>query len=104
MSQHFYQANSGHVVLAGYDRQCGEYFFSIFESEEAEFPIAESIGSPRDVQVLRESVDDLVQGVPQPMWESIRQDAINNVGNRVVRWNADGTIQSDSAAFGKIAA
>lgn len=104
MSQHVFEAEDGQIVLAGYDRPCGEYFYTVFASNDIEGPTAESINGPREIQELREQVDALVCGVPDAMYESIRQDAIENVGNRVVRWNADGSIHSDSAAPGRKAA
>lgn len=104
MSQHIFYAADGQVVLAGYDRQCGEYFFSIFADDLADTPSAESKKGPRNIDELRASVEGLIGGVPAAMFDSIREDAINNMGNRVVRWNSDGTIQSDSAACGKKAA
>lgn len=101
MSQHIFEATDGQIVLAGYDRQNGEYFFSVFANDEAEQPTAESRTAPRTVGDLRDSVAGLVADVPAAMFDSIREDAINNVGNRVVKWASDGSIISDSAACGR---
>ncbi len=101
MSQHIFEAADGQIVLAGYDRQCGEYFFSIFANDEAEIPSSESRTAPQTITDLRKGVDGLVAGVPAAMYDSIREDAINNVGNRLVKWASDGSIISDSAACGR---
>jgi hypothetical protein len=104
MSQHVFEAEDGQIVLAGYDRQCGEYFYTIFASNDVEEPTAESVDGPHEIAHLRKQVDALVSGVPSAMYDSIRDDAIGNVGNRVVRWSRDGTIESDSAALSQKAA
>ncbi|MDT8992745.1 hypothetical protein RQP54_17870 [Curvibacter sp. APW13] len=101
MSQHVFEAADGQIVLAGYDRMCGEYFYSVFANSDAEAPSAESRTAPKTIDELRTNVDALVGGVPAPMFASIREDAINNMGNRVVKWAADGSIISDSAACGR---
>ncbi|BDT74146.1 hypothetical protein os4_36990 (plasmid) [Comamonadaceae bacterium OS-4] len=104
MSQHVFAAEDGQIVLAGYDRQCGEYYFTIFANNNVEEPTAESGEGLREISQLRKELDALVSGVPGTMYESIRQDAIDNVGNRMVRWKLDGSIEIDSAAQGRMAA
>lgn len=101
MSQHIFVTTNGQILLAGYDRQNGELFFSLFPDEDTETPSAESRGGIVQISDLQQSIEALVPAVPAAMFESIRQDAINNVGNRVVKWSPEGTILSDSAACGR---
>ena len=104
MSQHTFTAGNL-ILLAGYDHMDGEFFYSVFdEASRSEDPIHSSL-SDRDtemteVDAVRAKVESLMPGVPAAVWDSIRSDALCNVGNRQVRWNADGTIKFDSAAQG----
>lgn len=102
MSQHTYSSPSGQVLIAGFDRICGEFFFSVFQNAQADGPISTSIlEQSLDVYSIEAVKQQALIGVPdapKSMWESIRQDAMNNVGNRCVQWNPDGTIKFDSAS------
>lgn len=98
MSQHVLALQTGEQVLAGYDRRLGEYFYSVFASEEDDAPRIESrAGSgPRTIEALRAQLGLHVPNVPGEMYESIRLDALNNVGNRLVKWTINGSLISDS--------
>jgi hypothetical protein len=102
MSQHTFNTLDGKVVLAGYDRNCGEYFYSIYPHRLAEEPIHTSITdrstNVRQLQSVREAVTSLVPGLPESMWSSILDDAMNDMGNRIVHWDTNGCIKFDSEA------
>lgn len=101
MSQHQLTTTQGTVLLAGFDRRLGEFFFSLFASQNAEKPVysTEPLVDPinvNDLDSVADKIRSLVPDVPGQIFDSIRSDALNNVGNRVVVWNQDGTIQSDN--------
>lgn len=103
MSQHNFEAPNGLALLAGFDRIEGEFFFFVFDYQrDDDRPVHSSMNdssvNAQDIQSIKQRVAELVPAVPEPMWESIRQDAIGNVGNRSVNWNLDGTIKCDTAA------
>ena len=102
MSQHSFACpNTGHALLAGYDRLLGEYFFTVFDNQAEESVIAASISEigldTQDLNKVQTRVLQLVPTAPAKMFESIQDDCINNVGNRVVSWMPDGSVQYDTA-------
>lgn len=100
MSQHFICAKSGALLQAGYDRQLRDFFFNLFESEDdfPHSPIETSLDGTVDsynLDSIRARVLLLEPSIPEALWQSIRQDAAANVGNRIVHWTPQGTIERE---------
>ena len=100
MSQHHYITAKGKCVQAGYDRQLRDFFFN-FYAKRKNFPLNPAETSldgtvdSRNLNSIKQRVLMLEPTVPEQMWLSIQEDADNNVGNRLVYWNPDGTIAKE---------
>jgi len=103
MSQHTFNALDGKVLLTGYDRNCGEFYYSIYAGQAADSPLHSSVSdeglNARDLKRIQARVVDLMPGAPESMWSSVMDDAMNDVGNRIVHWTSDGKIKFDSEAL-----
>lgn len=108
MSQHTFDALDGKVLLTGYDRNCGEFHYSIFAWQSTENQLHWSATDPEvdatQLTSIRSRVIELMPGVPEAIWTSVLDDAKNDVGNRIVHWTSSGQIKFDSEAHAALSA
>ena len=114
MSRHYFdtvQGDQAVCVTLGYDRPL-DYFFLTVErtpgskpgetrdaEDEAGFVYSnledpELSGGSSDLEYYRAKLEELGISVPESMFREAELDAINGVGNRVVRHRQDGTIEA----------
>lgn len=103
MSQHIFNAKDGQMLVAGYDRILKDFYFTLYATE-GDFPdkvketCLDGTVDSKDLNSIRVRVEALLPGVPASFWDCIRSDAKQQVGNRVVLWNPDGSIARDERA------
>lgn len=115
MSQHYcstqYQSRSVEVVL-GYDRPLRCFFMTVTHAEAADIDspddssdqpaekavysyLADPSGAfNHDLDYYRAKLLSLGILVPESMFRETRQDAINNVGDRMVQHHGDGRVET----------
>src|SRR5690242_6012755 len=107
MSQHLfetqYERRAVEVVL-GYDRPLGHFFLTIMytagDSDRDDDTIVYSnlsdvnAGFDQDLDYYRAKLTSLGITVPESMFRETQQDALDHVGNRVVRHHADGRLEA----------
>lgn len=107
MSQHIFRARNGNVLTLGYDRMMGEFFYSIHPFDGAEEPTHSSITdlatNMRSIDAVQLHVDPLVPEVPTGLWKEVNEDAVNDVGSRIVHWSETGQIKFDSFRVAAVA-
>ena len=114
MSQHIFQKNSGAQtvrVVLGYDRPLNYFFLTVqrLNSSSAPSPFGApsddddgflysnlsdpDAGFRADLQYYRDRLKQLAITIPERMFDEVTADAANRVGNRVVRYLANGEMK-----------
>jgi hypothetical protein len=90
----------------GWDRPCRSYFMFVkFIDGEHDSPIYHSDSDPAMGRViskgesaldhLRHRLEEMNIVVPPSVFEQVQADCDNNIGNRMVRYDADGLISAE---------
>lgn len=107
MSQHHCEADYGDQrvsVQFGYDRPLKGFYLVIelvgndtdeyVYSNLSDRSLAPYMGTPPTIDPLLAVLDRLLIKIPQSMIDGVRQDAVDNVGNKVVIYDQDGNARS----------
>lgn len=108
MSQHVFETVCGEesvLVMMGWDRPLHGFFLEVssLDSEDDELyshmldpDLVSCNGMSENIEYFVEKLRFMEISVPDLMIQEVLSDALDNVGNRMVRYAADGTIQADT--------
>lgn len=89
---------STRTIVAGFDRQSQSCFLQLFRNDEhipVETHSFDLDIDEGDAQLLEKAFKQRRIKVPLGFFEQIGFDALNQVGNRIVHWNPDGSIKHE---------
>jgi hypothetical protein len=103
MSQHIFSTEyKGRSVsiLMGWDRPLQGYFMVIEETDREGYlytnlddpAVSSNYGLPKSLDHFMRKLEEFALSIPERMAQEIKADALSNVGNRYVTYEADGTL------------